>query len=278
MLTMRIPDPYAKPSQQGESSTTSDEEKRWSQGSWASSSSFPHSPITPTSLYEDAYGSDDDGALFDDDDDDDAYGYGWGGTGGGGWFRKGLGRLSWAGVGSTTTPGEAEGNGEEEGYPSAGDLARNFDQEEEDDSGSYAHNTADASLQDSFTSDDLSDDADDPLYPGIYRALFAFEPEGTAEVGLREDQLVRVVKRGGGVGWAVVEVGWRAGKELVSELRESGELDEEEGGNEDEEGAEERGGEGGVEVELADGRKIRQGLVPESYLAPVRLDGWVDCS
>ncbi|KAG5640913.1 hypothetical protein DXG03_006672 [Asterophora parasitica] len=43
-----------------------------------------------------------------------------------------------------------------------------------------------------------------PLWPGLYRALYAFQPEGTAEMALEEDQLVRVVGRGGGVGWAVV--------------------------------------------------------------------------
>jgi hypothetical protein len=44
-----------------------------------------------------------------------------------------------------------------------------------------------------------------PLFPGKYRALFAFEPEGTAEMEMKEDQIVNVVGRGGGVGWAVVE-------------------------------------------------------------------------
>ncbi|KIJ22325.1 hypothetical protein M422DRAFT_277296, partial [Sphaerobolus stellatus SS14] len=43
-----------------------------------------------------------------------------------------------------------------------------------------------------------------PLTPGIYLALFDFEPEGTAEMALVEGQEVRVVGRGGGVGWKVV--------------------------------------------------------------------------
>lgn len=47
-------------------------------------------------------------------------------------------------------------------------------------------------------------DPDAPLLPGLYKALYAFEPEGTAEMALEEDQVVRVVGRGGGVGWAVV--------------------------------------------------------------------------
>jgi hypothetical protein len=48
-------------------------------------------------------------------------------------------------------------------------------------------------------------DPDAELRPGVYKALYDFTPEGTAEMGLREGQLVRVVGRGGGVGWAVVE-------------------------------------------------------------------------
>lgn len=48
------------------------------------------------------------------------------------------------------------------------------------------------------------EEEEEPLYPGLYKALYAFEPEGTAEMALKEDQVVRVVGRGGGVGWAVV--------------------------------------------------------------------------
>ena len=54
--------------------------------------------------------------------------------------------------------------------------------------------------------EDAQQDGDDePLVPGLYRALYAFEPEGTAEMALEEEQIVHVVGRGGGVGWAVVE-------------------------------------------------------------------------
>ena len=49
------------------------------------------------------------------------------------------------------------------------------------------------------------DAQDEALVPGVYRALYAFEPEGTAEMALEEEQIVHVVGRGGGVGWAVVE-------------------------------------------------------------------------
>jgi hypothetical protein len=77
---------------------------------------------------------------------------------------------------------------------------------------------------------------EEELYPGQYRAVFGFEPEGTAEMRLVEDQVVRVVGRGGGVGWAVV---------IVPE-----------------------GAEGGVEV--APG--IKHALVPEGYLEVMQLD------
>ncbi|TFK22881.1 hypothetical protein FA15DRAFT_671057 [Coprinopsis marcescibilis] len=87
--------------------------------------------------------------------------------------------------------------------------------------------------------------------------MFGFEPEGTAEVGLEEDELVRVVGRGGGVGWAVVEVGWKG-------VGVDAGVDEKD---------KEKEKKGGVDVVLKDGRSVRHGLVPESYLEPVRLDG-----
>jgi hypothetical protein len=47
-----------------------------------------------------------------------------------------------------------------------------------------------------------------PLSPGVYRVLYAFESEGSAEMSLGEGDLVRVVGSGG-VGWARVERGWK---------------------------------------------------------------------
>ncbi|CEL62221.1 hypothetical protein RSOLAG1IB_10295 [Rhizoctonia solani AG-1 IB] len=44
----------------------------------------------------------------------------------------------------------------------------------------------------------------DDFTPGIYRAMYPFEPEGTAEMALVEDQRIHVLGRGGGVGWVVV--------------------------------------------------------------------------
>ncbi|CAE6423709.1 hypothetical protein RSOLAG22IIIB_10329 [Rhizoctonia solani] len=52
--------------------------------------------------------------------------------------------------------------------------------------------------------DPSSDDEEPPFIPGVYRALYPFEPEGTAEMALVEDQRVNVLGRGGGVGWVVV--------------------------------------------------------------------------
>ena len=79
---------------------------------------------------------------------------------------------------------------------------------------------------------------EEELKPGLYRALYPFEPEGTAEMALVEDQIVRVIARGGGVGWAIVE-----------RPPEQGD------------------GVGGFGLEAAG-----QALVPESYLEPYRLD------
>jgi SH3 domain len=86
------------------------------------------------------------------------------------------------------------------GYaPSQQDFERNFD------------DTADVDVSDSPADDDeyssdYEDDVDaepEELLPGLYRALYDFDPEGTAEMGLKEGQVVRVVGRGGGVGWAI---------------------------------------------------------------------------
>ena len=59
------------------------------------------------------------------------------------------------------------------------------------------------------------DNVERTLVPGQYRALYAFELEGTAETVLEEDQIMRVVGRGGGVGWAIVARGDDEGHALV---------------------------------------------------------------
>ncbi len=57
---------------------------------------------------------------------------------------------------------------------------------------------------DSSSSDHEYTDADGALLPGFYRAMYAFSPEGDTEMALEDGQVVHVVGRGGGQGWAVV--------------------------------------------------------------------------
>ncbi|EED84440.1 predicted protein [Postia placenta Mad-698-R] len=128
----------------------------------------------------------------DDDDDDEARG-GWGS------FRWNTlsSHFSW-GPNIGAMPSTSSG-------PSRTDFERNFDvsspmeesadpyADDEEDDGAYED------AEDAYPAEDA------PLVPGLYRAMFAFEPEGTAEMALEEEQAVRVVGRGGGVGWAVVE-------------------------------------------------------------------------
>jgi hypothetical protein len=176
----------------------------------------------------------DDGDMEDDDDDMEgssgAFGHGLAMGG----FQFGVGRMSFhAGLG-----------GGMNGFPSKTDLDRNFlgDEPVEDDDEDDDEVEEDMFFDfepDEVDGDESGEEGDQEqlLYPGLYRALFAFEPEGTAEMALEEDQIVRVIGRGGGVGWAVVVDGRERGS--------GGEVD----------------------------GKPKLALVPESYLEPVRLDG-----
>ena len=133
----------------------------------------------------------------------------------------GLGRLSWFGAHSGTSAGAGADN-DTGGGPSQRDFARNFTDAM----------SPEYEADDPYESLDDDDDDDDggqyggveegngeerPLLPGLYRALYAFEPEGTAEMALEEDQIVRVIGRGGGVGWAIVARGDDEGHALVPE-------------------------------------------------------------
>lgn len=113
---------------------------------------------------------------------------GWGG------FKWGFQKLqSGWGLGS--------GSSSSEDFPSRTDFARNFgDGSGDDESEVYEEPDEFPENQD----DDEEMEGEPMLHPGLYRALYSFEPEGTAEMKLDEDQIVRVVGRGGGVGWAVV--------------------------------------------------------------------------
>ena len=140
----------------------------------------------------------------------------------------GLGRLGWFGARSNPSSGSgadtdssaaAAGDG-----PSQRDFARNFTDAM---SPEYEADDPYESLDDDDDDDDVDDDRlfgraeergdERPLLPGLYRALYVFEPEGTAEMALEEDQIVRVIGRGGGVGWAIVARGDHEGHALVPE-------------------------------------------------------------
>ncbi|EKM75068.1 hypothetical protein AGABI1DRAFT_109667 [Agaricus bisporus var. burnettii JB137-S8] len=166
-----------------------------------------------------------------------------------GWFKKGMGRLSWSFGFSgfkkqfsddLDTP-TSNNNTNNNSYPSRGEMEMNFSgtptttTTNEDQTPSSTTSEDDEQQQ----SQEEEEEEEPPLYPGLYRALYPFEPEGTAEMRLKEDQVVRVVGRGGGVGWAVVVVPEDA--------------------------------EGGVVV-VMDNEGMRHALVPESYLEVVQLD------
>ncbi|KAJ3871640.1 hypothetical protein F5051DRAFT_423086 [Lentinula edodes] len=55
-----------------------------------------------------------------------------------------------------------------------------------------------------YEDDSLDSIGEGELIPGQYRALYSFEPEGPSEMKLTEGDIVMVVGRGGGGGWAVV--------------------------------------------------------------------------
>ena len=131
------------------------------------------------------------------------------------------------------------------GQPESGSEDPSED-DDEDDEGPYDDDDAAIGPESGYDEDDTGsgDPLEEELKPGLYRALYAFEPEGTAEMALVEDQIVRVIARGGGVGWAIVERPPEQG-----------------------EGEGEGEGVGGFGLEAAG-----QALVPESYLEPYRLD------
>lgn len=91
----------------------------------------------------------------------------------GGGFKWGVARMSWG-------PGGQNGG---VGVPEASenDFARNFEDEEDEED------------DEEYLSTEEGDADDGPLVPGIYRSLYAFDPEGTAEMALVEDQHVTVV-------------------------------------------------------------------------------------
>jgi len=89
---------------------------------------------------------------------------------------------------------EDDGDDDDDYTPSKQDFDRNF--------GLGPSSPDEGELH--SVSPDVSDDQ--PLVPGVYRAIYPFIPEGTAEMALEEDQLVKIIGRGGGVGWAIAVV------------------------------------------------------------------------
>ena len=136
-------------------------------------------------------------------DYDELEGFGMGRRASAGWGPLRFGSKLWSlatggGGGSRMSRG---GLGDGAPMPTSSDFARNFDVSSPTDA--YAPNSD--GYEDEEDGDDGYPDQEVPLLPGLYRAMFAFEPEGTSEMALSEDQIVRIVGRGGGVGWAVAE-------------------------------------------------------------------------
>ena len=134
-------------------------------------------------------------ASSDGEDDEEDEGDGDDGWGGFKW-----GAFSWP---------TAKGNGNGDGsMPNSMDFARNFDVEVNEGEEQEGQSDGEDELGEGDEGGDVEGDrfllGDEPLYPGLYRALYAFVPESPSEMALEEDQVVRVVGRGGGVGWAVV--------------------------------------------------------------------------
>jgi hypothetical protein len=117
--------------------------------------------------------------------------------------------LSWASSNKNTSAGSSSGGGgnAQDGYvPSTTDFARNFGEEV----GAWLSVDGSGEIERDYEEEEEDEEgqpfllADQPLYPGLYRAMYAFESEGSSEMALEEGQVVRVVGRGGGIGWAVV--------------------------------------------------------------------------
>ena len=86
------------------------------------------------------------------------------------------------------------------------------------DDGDQGEDDDDGSDTDDMQFDEPEADLElEPFIPGIYRAMYAFTPEGPSEMALEEDQLVSVLGRGGGSGWVVVAKDNHGGQALVPE-------------------------------------------------------------
>ena len=115
---------------------------------------------------------------------------------------SGWGSFHWNTLGAHMWPTDSGSTRDSDaGGPSQTDFARNFDASSPSEEVPDPYEDGTEEEYDEY----VPPSEDGPLAPGLYKAMFAFEPEGTAEMALEEEQIVRIVGRGGGVGWAVVE-------------------------------------------------------------------------
>jgi len=99
----------------------------------------------------------------------------------------------------------SKGDASELSGPSQNDFARNFAEPSPTEQNFTRPYLSDSDPEEDEQELNLHPAEDGPLVPGLYRALYPFEPEGTAEMALEEEQIIKVLGRGGGVGWAIVE-------------------------------------------------------------------------
>ncbi|PFH47327.1 hypothetical protein AMATHDRAFT_50400 [Amanita thiersii Skay4041] len=203
----------------GEAKVKKEKKKKRTVNGWSDSEGSQDGEVSGDESSE--MGSSEDEAVEEDEEDMKESGYdgGWEiGDAGPRWGGFRFGRLSWIqGSGVAALNGTTNG---QNGFPSQMDLQRNFLGDDEDIDGNDDDEVfVDALEHDGNDQNYPQDDADqegdgdeEPLYPGLYRAMYAFEPEDDAEMGLDEEQIVRVVGRGGGAGWAVV-IDTREGRE-----------------------------------------------------------------
>lgn len=106
----------------------------------------------------------------------------------------------------------------------------------------------------SADNNDSSFNGGEDLLPGLYRALYTFDPEGPSEMRLVEGEIVKVIGRGGGGGgWAVVLDKYAS--------------------TSDECAGENVHDNGSTTPNATNINAIKYALVPESYLELVQLDG-----
>lgn len=161
-----------------------DDERRGGHGQFVPKPNRRHQRRSSTSSTVSQSSASEAGSDAEEEDEEDEAGgmkWGWGALssamgGGGGWVG---GRVaSWA---SAAGPSQSQLSA---GFLAGADSPSGYASPSEEGSEDYA-------------------DEEVEIVPGLYKALYTFEPEGSAEMALEEGQLVRVVAQGGGAGWAV---------------------------------------------------------------------------